>query len=35
MPLVATLLFHELRISPTVVEQPEIVVAEGALHHTD
>jgi hypothetical protein len=35
MPLVATMLFHELRILPTVVEQPEIVVAEGALHHTD
>jgi hypothetical protein len=35
MPLVATLLFQELRINPTVVEQPEIVVAEGALHHTD
>jgi molecular chaperone DnaK (HSP70) len=33
IPLVATLLFQELRISPTVLEQPEIVVAEGALHH--
>lgn len=34
IPLVATLLFQELRIRPIVLEQPEIVVAEGALHHT-
>jgi molecular chaperone DnaK (HSP70) len=33
MPLVATLLFQETGIRPTVLEQPEIVVAEGALHH--
>jgi hypothetical protein len=35
MPLVATMLFHELRISPTTIEQPETVIAEGALHHAD
>jgi molecular chaperone DnaK (HSP70) len=34
MPLVATLLSQELHISPTLVEHPEVVVAEGALHHT-
>ncbi|GAA2591149.1 hypothetical protein GCM10010399_21980 [Dactylosporangium fulvum] len=33
MPLAATMLFQQLRIRPTVLEQPEIVVAEGALHH--
>ncbi|MEV4515650.1 Hsp70 family protein [Dactylosporangium sp. NPDC049525] len=33
VPLVATLLFQELRIRPVVLEQPEIVVAEGALRH--
>jgi hypothetical protein len=32
IPLVATLLFQETGIRPTVLEQPEIVVAEGALH---
>lgn len=31
IPLVATELHRALRIAPTVLEQPEIVVAEGAL----
>jgi hypothetical protein len=33
IPLVATLLFQELHIRPIVLEQPETVVAEGALRH--
>jgi WD40 repeat protein len=32
VPLVATLLHRTLRIAPTVLDQPELVVAEGALH---
>jgi alpha-glucoside transport system substrate-binding protein len=32
IPLVATLLHRTLRIAPTVIDQPELVVAEGALH---
>ncbi|WP_432826244.1 Hsp70 family protein [Dactylosporangium sp. CA-092794] len=32
IPLVATLLHRALGIAPTVLEQPELVVAEGALH---
>jgi Hsp70 protein len=32
IPLVATLLHRALRIAPTVIEQPELVVAEGSLH---
>ncbi|GAB2963886.1 hypothetical protein GCM10027280_61010 [Micromonospora polyrhachis] len=32
MPLVASLLHQRLGIVPTVVEQPELVVAEGSLH---
>lgn len=31
MPLVATMLHRELGTAPTVLEQPELVVAEGAL----
>ncbi|GAB3843303.1 Hsp70 family protein [Dactylosporangium cerinum] len=31
VPLVATLLHRELGVTPTVTEQPELVVAEGAL----
>ncbi|GAA1041003.1 hypothetical protein GCM10009557_63710 [Virgisporangium ochraceum] len=31
VPLVATLLHSELGVAPTAVEQPELVVAEGAL----
>jgi WD40 repeat protein/actin-like ATPase involved in cell morphogenesis len=31
IPLAATLLHRMLRISPTVIDQPELVVAEGAL----
>ncbi|WP_426513498.1 Hsp70 family protein [Dactylosporangium sp. McL0621] len=33
IPLVATLLHRTLRIAPTVIDQPELVVAEGAVHH--
>ncbi len=32
VPLVATLLHRELGVPPTVIEQPELVVAEGSLH---
>ncbi|MBE1491443.1 Hsp70 family protein [Plantactinospora soyae] len=32
MPLAAALLHKQLGIAPTVVEQPELVVAEGGLH---
>ncbi|GAB3157051.1 hypothetical protein GCM10027290_56480 [Micromonospora sonneratiae] len=32
MPLAASLLHQRLGIAPTVVEQPELVVAEGSLH---
>jgi len=32
MPLAAALLHRRLRVAPTVVEQPELVVAEGALY---
>jgi hypothetical protein len=32
MPLAATLLHRTLRIAPTVLDHPELVVAEGALH---
>jgi hypothetical protein len=32
MPLVASLLHRATGIAPTVMEQPELVVAEGALH---
>jgi actin-like ATPase involved in cell morphogenesis len=32
IPLVATLLHEALGIAPVVAEQPELVVAEGALH---
>jgi molecular chaperone DnaK (HSP70) len=32
IPLAATLLHRALRISPTIIDQPELVVAEGALH---
>jgi hypothetical protein len=32
IPLVATLLHRGLRIAPTVIEQPELVVAEGSLY---
>ncbi|MGI5237009.1 Hsp70 family protein [Dactylosporangium sp. CA-139066] len=31
VPLVATLLQRELGIAPTIIEQPELVVAEGSL----
>ncbi|WP_433609525.1 Hsp70 family protein [Dactylosporangium sp. CA-139114] len=31
VPLVATLLQRELGVAPTVIEQPELVVAEGSL----
>ncbi|MFI5908230.1 Hsp70 family protein [Dactylosporangium sp. NPDC051541] len=33
IPLAATLLHRTLRIAPTVIDQPELVVAEGALHN--
>ncbi|GGM89498.1 Hsp70 family protein [Dactylosporangium sucinum] len=32
IPLVATLLHRSLRIAPTIIDQPELVVAEGSLH---
>src|SRR5207248_424072 len=32
IPLAATLLHRTLRIAPTAIDQPELVVAEGALH---
>ncbi|MEO3928873.1 Hsp70 family protein [Micromonosporaceae bacterium B7E4] len=32
IPLAATLLHRTLRIAPTILDQPELVVAEGALH---
>jgi alpha-glucoside transport system substrate-binding protein len=32
IPLAATLLHRALRIAPTIVDHPELVVAEGALH---
>jgi hypothetical protein len=32
IPLVATLLHREFGVPPTVIEQPELVVAEGSLH---
>jgi alpha-glucoside transport system substrate-binding protein len=32
IPLAATLLHRTLRIAPTVIDQPELVVAEGSLH---
>nr|MDT0662829.1 Hsp70 family protein [Micromonospora sp. DSM 115978] len=32
VPLATTLLHRALRIAPTVIDQPELVVAEGALH---
>jgi hypothetical protein len=35
VPLVATLLHSSLRIAPTVIEQPELVVAIGAVHAVD
>ncbi|GGM61243.1 Hsp70 family protein [Dactylosporangium sucinum] len=35
MPLVATLLHEALGVAPVVAEQPELVVAEGALRRTD
>jgi actin-like ATPase involved in cell morphogenesis len=31
IPLIATLLHRELGVAPTVIEQPEMVVAEGSL----
>ncbi|MGH3715736.1 MAG: Hsp70 family protein, partial [Micromonosporaceae bacterium] len=31
IPLVATMVHQGLRIAPTVLEQPELVVAEGAV----
>jgi molecular chaperone DnaK len=34
MPLVASLLHHALGVPPSVLDQPELVVAEGALHAT-
>jgi hypothetical protein len=34
MPLVATLLHRRLGVAPTVIEQPELVVAQGSLHAT-
>ncbi|MBT8224732.1 MAG: Hsp70 family protein [Dactylosporangium sp.] len=33
IPLVATVLERELGLAPTVLEQPEMVVSEGALRH--
>jgi actin-like ATPase involved in cell morphogenesis len=33
IPLAATLLHRTLRIAPTIIDQPELVVAEGALHN--
>ena len=35
VPLVATLLHSALRIAPTVIEQPELVVAIGAVHASE
>ncbi|MDQ7904658.1 Hsp70 family protein [Phytohabitans sp. ZYX-F-186] len=35
LPLVATLLSREFQRPPTMLEQPELVVAEGGLHTTD
>lgn len=32
VPLVASLLHRALRVAPTAIDHPEIVVAEGALH---
>jgi Ethanolamine utilization protein EutJ (predicted chaperonin) len=32
VPLVATLLHRALDVAPTVIDQPELVVAEGSLH---
>ncbi|GAA2149005.1 Hsp70 family protein [Glycomyces algeriensis] len=32
MPLVASMLHHELGIAPAVIEQPELAVSEGALN---
>jgi hypothetical protein len=32
IPLVATLLHRQLRVAPTVIDQPELVVAHGCLH---
>jgi hypothetical protein len=34
VPLVASMLHRATGIAPTVIEQPELVVAEGALHAT-
>jgi hypothetical protein len=34
VPLVATMLHEALDLPPVVIEQPELVVAEGALHAT-
>jgi actin-like ATPase involved in cell morphogenesis len=34
VPLVATMLHEALNLPPVVIEQPELVVAEGALHAT-
>jgi hypothetical protein len=33
VPMVATLLHQRVGLAPIALEQPEIVVAEGALHH--
>ncbi|GAB3646785.1 Hsp70 family protein [Glycomyces tarimensis] len=35
MPLVATMLHRALGIAPTVLEQPEVVVAEGSVLHAE
>jgi actin-like ATPase involved in cell morphogenesis len=35
MPAAATALHHALGVAPTVIEQPELVVAEGALSTSD
>ncbi len=32
IPLVATLLHRQLRVAPTIIDQPELVVAHGCLH---
>jgi hypothetical protein len=32
MPLVASLLHRALDVAPTIIDQPELVVAEGSLH---
>src|SRR5262249_60943143 len=32
IPLAATLLHRTLRLAPTAIDQPELVVAEGSLH---